>query len=61
MVPKEIEREFTQTVYKTVTDEQVVTYTELVPETIERTVQIPVTTMVAQEVTYEVPGEPLRR
>ena len=52
MVPKTITKEFTQIVQQPVTEERVVTRTEMVPETIEREVQVPVTIMVAREVSY---------
>jgi hypothetical protein len=45
-------------VHKPVTEEKVVTRTEMVPETIEREVQVPVTIMVTREVTYPGPGAP---
>jgi hypothetical protein len=61
MVPKEIEREYTIVVNKPVIEEKVVTYTEMVPETVERTVQVPETIMVAREVQVQVPEQPLYR
>jgi hypothetical protein len=61
MVPKTIQREFTQIVHKPVVEEKVVTRTEWVPETIERQVQVPVTIMVAREITLPGPDAQLMR
>jgi hypothetical protein len=61
MVPKQIERQFTEIVYRPVTEDRVVSYMEMVPQTIERTTQVPETRMVAREITYEVPGGTIER
>jgi hypothetical protein len=42
-------------------EEKVVTYTEMVPETIEREVQVPETIVVARQVQIELPGETIVR
>jgi hypothetical protein len=61
MVAKQVERQFTQIVQKPVTEERLVTYTETVPETIEREVQVPVTVMVAKEITVRADEAKLQR
>jgi hypothetical protein len=60
-VPKEVEREVTEIVYRPVTEEKLITYTEMVPETIERTARVPRTRMVAREITVPVRGEQILR
>jgi hypothetical protein len=61
MVPKEVEREITQVVYKPVTEERTIAYTEMVPEKVERIVRVPETRLVAREIEVEVPGGPILR
>jgi len=61
MVPKQIEQQFTQVVQRPITEQQTVTYTEMVPEVIERETQVPVTVMVARQITVAAPGEPITR
>jgi len=56
LVPKQVERQFTRTVMKPVTEERVITQTEMVPETVERQYQVPVTVMVAKQITTGVPN-----
>jgi hypothetical protein len=52
MVPKQVERQFTQLVSRPVTEQQVVTYTEMVPEQIVKETKVPVTTYIAQPIDY---------
>jgi hypothetical protein len=61
LVPKEVERQFAHVVHKPVVEEKVVTFTEMVPETVERTVQVPETIVVARQIQIELPGETIVR
>jgi hypothetical protein len=57
-VPKQVERRIPRTTYRQVTEERVVNYTVMVPQHIERTVRVPVCTMVPKQITYTVPACP---
>jgi len=54
-VSKQIERQVPQTTLKPVMEQRTVNYTVMVPQRIERQVTVPVRTMVAKQVTYQVP------
>lgn len=47
-----VEKQFPKTVFRPVTQEKIVSYTEFVPEQVERLVTVPVCTMVPKTVTY---------
>jgi hypothetical protein len=53
-VTKYVERQVPHTVCRQVTEEKVVNHTEMVPTPVERTVTVPVCTMVAKQVSYTV-------
>jgi hypothetical protein len=50
MVPQQVERQFTVTVNKPVTEERTVSYTDYEPQTVTREVRVPVTTNVTREI-----------
>ena len=49
-----VERQFPKTVFRPVTEDKLVTYTEMVQEQVERVITVPVCTMVPKVVTYTV-------
>lgn len=57
-VPKQVERRVPRTTFRQVTEEKTVNYTVMVPHHIERTVRVPVCTMIPKEITYTVPACP---
>jgi len=61
MVPQQVERQYTIVVEKPVTEERIVRYTEMMPETIVRQIRVPETIMVAREIRIDATGEPILR
>jgi hypothetical protein len=54
-VPRQVEKQVPVTTFRQVVEEKVVPYTEMVPVTVERTVRIPVCTMVPKTISYTLP------
>jgi hypothetical protein len=61
MVAKQIEKPYTQTVMRPVTEQQVISCTEMVPEQVVQERQVPVTVYVAREVPYSTTEPPVSR